>query len=60
MVLTQSDCLARFLAAVRDGRSGQFAKASAIVERVRQAAGDAAAERAKNELWRYIKSDRRA
>jgi hypothetical protein len=60
MVLTQADCLARFLAAVRDGRSGQFAKASAIVERVRLAAGDAAAERAKTEIWRYIKSEKPA
>jgi hypothetical protein len=58
--MTQQECLSRFLAAVRDGRSGQFAKASAIVERVRQAAGDAAAERAKKELWAFIRSDRKA
>jgi hypothetical protein len=60
LVLTQADCLARFLAAVRDGRSGYFDKAKAIVERVRQTAGDAAAERAKTEIWRYIKSEKPA
>lgn len=60
MVLTQADCLARFLAAVRDGRSNDFRAAKAIVESVRSKAGDAAAERAKSELWRYIKSDKRA
>lgn len=60
VVLTQADCLARFKAAVRDGRRGQFDSAKQLVERVRQKAGDEAAERAKAELWRYIKSEKSA
>jgi hypothetical protein len=52
--------LSRFLAAVRDGRSGNYTKAGEIVERVRRESGDAAAERAKNELWRYMKSGKKA
>jgi hypothetical protein len=58
--MTAAECLASFMEAVRDGRRGQYGKASAIVERVRSKAGDAAAETAKAELWRYIKSDKRA
>jgi hypothetical protein len=60
LVLTQADCLARFLAAVRDGRSGYFDKAKAIVESVRSKAGDAAAERAKREIWNYVRSEKKA
>jgi hypothetical protein len=57
---SQQECLVRFLAAVRDGRSGDYTKASAIVERVRKTSGDQVAERAKRELWAYIKSEKRA
>lgn len=57
---SQQECLERFLAAVRDGRSGDYQKAGEIVERVRGKAGDAAAERAKAELWKYIRSDKKA
>lgn len=57
---SQKECLNRFLAAVRDGRSGNYTKAGEIVERVRKAAGDAAAETAKKELWAYIKGDKKA
>jgi hypothetical protein len=57
---TQQDCLERFMEAVRDGRRGQYVRAGEIVERVRQKAGDQAAETAKTELWRYIRSDKRA
>jgi hypothetical protein len=46
--------------AVRDGRRGQYVRAGEIVERVRQKFGDQAAETAKTELWRYIRSDKRA
>lgn len=45
---------------MREGRRGQYGAASEIVERVRQKAGDEAAERAKKEIWNYIKSDKRA
>jgi hypothetical protein len=46
--------------AVRDGRRGQYVRAGEIVERVRQKAGDQAAETAKTEIWKYIKSDKKA
>ena len=46
--------------AVRDGRRGEYGAARTIVERVRGKAGDEIAERAKAELWAYIKSDRKA
>ena len=58
--MTAAECLASFMQAVRDGRRGEYGAASAIVERVRSKAGDTAAETAKNELWRYIRSDKRA
>jgi hypothetical protein len=60
LVLTRDKALADFMQAVRDGRRGEYSAAKAIVERVRGKAGDAAAETAKAELWRYIKSDKRA
>lgn len=60
MVMTAADCRARFLAAVRDGRNNDYRSASAIVERVRRTSGDDAAERAKRELWAYIRSSKRA
>jgi hypothetical protein len=46
--------------AVRDGRRGDYGAAKAIVERVRKEAGDQVAETAKTEIWKYIKSDKRA
>jgi hypothetical protein len=46
--------------AVRDGRRGEYGAAKAIVERVRGKAGDEIAERAKKELWAFIKSDKKA
>jgi hypothetical protein len=58
--MTQAECLSRFMAAVRDGRGGSFERAKQIVESVRSKAGDAAAERAKKEIWDYIKSEKRA
>jgi hypothetical protein len=58
--MTAAECLASFMEAVRDGRRGQYGKASAIVERVRQKAGDKAAETAKKEIWNFIRSDKRA
>jgi hypothetical protein len=48
------------MAAVRDGRSGSFDKAKTIVERIRSTSGDDVAERAKRELWAYIRSEKRA
>jgi hypothetical protein len=57
---SQQACLDRFLAAVRDGRRGDYAAASALVERLRNMAGDECAERAKAEIWKYIKSDKKA
>jgi hypothetical protein len=57
---TQQDCLRDFMQAVRDGRRGEFQAAKAIVERVRHKAGDQAAETAKAEIWKYIKSDKKA
>jgi hypothetical protein len=57
---SQQECLRDFMQAVRDGRRGEYNAAKAIVERVRCKAGDTAAETAKNELWRYIRSDKRA
>jgi hypothetical protein len=58
--MNADECLARFMAAVRDGRSGSFERAKQIVESVRSRAGDEAAERAKKELWAFIRSDRKA
>jgi hypothetical protein len=46
------------MAAVRDGRRGDFNRAKAIVESVRGKAGDSAAETAKRELWAYIRSEK--
>jgi hypothetical protein len=58
--MTAAECLASFMQAVRDGRRGEFQAAKAIVERVRGKAGDECAERAKAEIWKYIKSDKKA
>jgi hypothetical protein len=59
LVLTQAECLASFMQAVRDGRRGEYSRASEIVERVRQKAGDQAAETAKKEIWNFIRSDKK-
>jgi hypothetical protein len=44
--------------AVRDGRRGEYANAKALVENVRGRCGDDAAERAKREIWNYVRSDK--
>jgi hypothetical protein len=44
---------------VKDGRQGYYAKARALVEKVREASGDAAAAIARKELNEYIKSDKK-
>ena len=56
--MTQEECLRRFMAAVRDGRRGDYSSAKAIVESVRSKGGDEAAEVAKRELWAFIRSDK--
>jgi hypothetical protein len=56
----QQECLRDFMQAVRDGRRGEYGLAKAIVERVRGKAGDECAETAKAEIWKYIKSDKKA
>jgi hypothetical protein len=57
---SQQECLSRFLAAVRDGRSGNYGAAQQIVENVRKRSGDKAAETAKKELWAYMRSGKNA
>lgn len=59
LVLTREQCLASFMQAVRDGRRGDYAAAKALVERVRGKAGDECAERAKKEIWNFIRSDKK-
>lgn len=58
--VTQDECLARFHAAVRDGRRGSYALAQQLVEGVRTRHGEQAAQIAKRELWEYIGSNSRA
>ena len=60
VVLTREEALSRFMSAVRAGRSGNYEEAKAIVDRVREKSGDEAAERAKKEVWAFIKSGKRA
>ena len=60
LVLTAAECLRSFMAAVNDGRRGDFGRAKELVERVRGKHGDQAAELAKKELWRCIRSDKLA
>jgi hypothetical protein len=60
LVLTREEALSRFMSAVRAGRRGQYDEAKAIVESVKSKAGKAAAERAKKELWAYVRSDKKA
>jgi hypothetical protein len=43
-----------FISAVHDGKRGNYARARAMVEGVRERFGDAAADRARRELWRMI------
>jgi hypothetical protein len=56
--VTREECFARFMRAVRDGRRGEYANAKALVENVRGRCGDDAAERAKREIWNYVRSDK--
>lgn len=56
----RDECLRRFMQAVRDGRRGDYGSSKAIVESVRQRGGNEAAERAKKEVWAYIKSEKKA
>jgi hypothetical protein len=49
----------RFRDAARDGRSGYYGKAQALVEKVRQERGEKAAQIARKELNAYIKSDKK-
>jgi hypothetical protein len=56
----QQECLRDFMQAVRDGRRGEYGAARTIVERVRGKAGDECAERAKAELWAYMRSEKKA
>ena len=60
MVLTREEALSRFMAAVRDGRRGDYGAAKSLVESVKQRSGKQAAERAKAEIWKYIRSDKKA
>jgi hypothetical protein len=56
--MTREEALSRFMQAVRDGRRGDYSSAKAIVENVRQRGGNEAAERAKKEIWNYVRSDK--
>jgi len=49
-------CLAVFKEAARDGQRGNFVRAQNLVHAVRLKHGDAAAETAKIELWKFIRS----
>jgi hypothetical protein len=49
----------RFRDAAKDGRQGYYAKAGALVEKVRQEHGEKAAQIARKELNAYIRSDRK-
>lgn len=60
MSRTARECHERFMRAVREGRDGIYEGAREIVESVRRKSGNEAAERAKRELWNYIKSDKKA
>jgi hypothetical protein len=62
LVLTEqhrADAWQRFRDAAKDGRSGYYAKAQALVEKVRQEHGERAAQIARKELNEFIKSDKR-
>jgi hypothetical protein len=49
----------RFRDAAKDGRQGYYAKAGALVEKVRQEHGEKAAQIARKELNAYIRSDKK-
>jgi hypothetical protein len=55
----RAECFERFRTAVKDGRQGYYAKAKALVEKVRKEHGDKAAQIARKELDAYIRSDKR-
>jgi hypothetical protein len=57
---SQAACLARFLAAVRAARRNDYEPAKAIVAAVEAKAGAEAGERAKKEIWNYIRSGKQA
>lgn len=58
--MERNECLERFLAAVRDARRGDYSRAKALVESVRREQGDRAANTAREELWAYTQSDKKA
>jgi len=49
-------CLAAFKEAAHYGQRGNFVPAQNLVHSIRQRCGDAIAEVAKRELWKFIKS----
>jgi hypothetical protein len=55
----RAECWQRFRDAAKDGRQGYFAKAKALVERIRQERGDAAAAIARRELNEFIRSEKK-
>lgn len=55
--LTSSDCLTRFKRAVSAARRSDFSLCRVLVDRVREAFGDVAAQIQRRELKRYIDSD---
>lgn len=57
---SRSECLARFLAAVRDARAGRNRSARDLIEAVRQQYGDKAAEIQRRELRNYVDSEKKA
>ncbi|KAF1064922.1 hypothetical protein [Burkholderia gladioli] len=58
--MTREECLGRFLGAVREGRRGNFEPGKALIRSVRERFGDAAAERQRAELTRYVASEAKA
>lgn len=55
-----ADCLARFLAAVRDARDGRYAAGNRLIESVRQRFGEKASEIQRKELRNYVDSGKKA
>ncbi|WP_203234273.1 hypothetical protein [Burkholderia mayonis] len=58
--MTVAECRERFMAAVRDARTGRNGKAHALIASVRERFGDAAAEVARRELRNYVDSEKKA
>lgn len=56
----RSDCLARFMAAVRDARADNNAAARELIATVRRRHGDKAAEIQRRELRNYTDSKHKA